>query len=67
MKLFVWDGVTLNTESYHDGGSVIAIAETEERAKELVSHLVRDFEDIGPIVFPVEHEMSDFFPDSGCC
>jgi len=67
VKLYIWNYVTLVTKSYHDGGSVIAIAETEERAKELVAHVVKDFCDVEPLVFDLTSEMWDVFANEGCC
>jgi hypothetical protein len=71
MKLFVWSNVERVTGSYHDGGGVAAIAETLERARELLvkqapecealtadPDLVRDCD--GP-------EYLEIFPDAGCC
>lgn len=37
MKLFMWDCVRRATGSYHDEGGIIVIAETLERAREMVA------------------------------
>ena len=37
MKLFKWSDVDYLTTSYHDNGGLVVIAETLERARELIS------------------------------
>jgi hypothetical protein len=37
MKLFMWDSVGGATGSYHDDGGVVVIAETLERAREMIA------------------------------
>lgn len=73
MKLFMWDFVGGATGSYHDGGGVVVIAETLERAREMIAaekerekcealtqepDLVRECD--GP-------EHISVHPDAGCC
>jgi hypothetical protein len=36
MKLFVWNDVTKATDNYHDGGGIVVIADSLERARELI-------------------------------
>lgn len=36
MKLFIWDYVSNATGNYHDEGGIIVIAETLDRAREMI-------------------------------
>lgn len=62
MKIFVWQYVDGLTDNYHDGGGVVVVAESLERARQLVPALKdepdRAFEVAGPAV-----EESLIFPD----
>lgn len=73
MKLFMWDYVGNATSNYHDEGGIVVIAETLERAREMISSdkerekcealtkepdLVRECE--GP-------EHISVHKDAGCC
>lgn len=75
MNLYIWPKATYLTDNYHDGGGVIAIAPTLDRAREIItsanysdrplssSVLITD-----PIVITeLTEEYCMIFPDAGCC
>ena len=73
MNIYVWHQIDKCTSSYHSEGGVVAIAESEERARELAKvegayielHESPD----------MEHKLEDdhtaesvyLFPNAGCC
>lgn len=68
MKVFVWEYVNHLTWDYHDGGGLLVVAESLERAKEVAG--VKEFPS-DPPDFTFEttetEERYIVFGDSGCC
>jgi hypothetical protein len=70
MKIFIWQGVSGITDSYHDGGGVAVIAEDLEAAR---AHLGRSsaMKEAPDFVFELKRgtkgPQTIVFPDSGCC
>ena len=75
MKLFVWNRVDHATDNYHDEGGVMVIAETLDRARELLKGKTgKDERPCGALTkepdLVRECEGPDYigvFPDAGCC
>lgn len=75
MKMFIWEYLGGLTGNYHDGGGVLVVAETQDRAVELIklhnSELVVEFGDNpeADLIYEVEanEEKIMIFPDAGCC
>lgn len=78
MKLFIWENVEYLTTNYHDSGGLVIMAETLERARELVPAHTDD--DGNPriceamtqppdaaLTVESEQERVWIFPDAGCC
>jgi hypothetical protein len=70
MKMFIWEYVSELTVSYHDGGGVVVVASTLERARELLppncSAVKEDPGAVYVLAGPVEERVYAF-PDAGCC
>ncbi len=72
MNLYIWDSVRSATSNYHSEGGIVAIAETIDRAREMVAKecgpncgALADMPDLvrecsGPEYITVH-------PDAGCC
>jgi len=75
MKAFVWNNIRGGlTSMWHDGGAVIAIAETEEEAKKIVLATADSPEKVTFEETPEVWELASIpaetcyiFPDAGCC
>ena len=76
MKIFIWRNVKKLTDNYHDDGGVIVVAETVERAMDLVPYTgdgERTTRVLGPpdsiytLPVGVSEEKVTVFPDNGCC
>lgn len=75
MKVFIWRNVDELTDRYHDGGGVVIIAETVQRAEELIPYTgngERMKRVVGPpdsvyTLVGTHEEKVDVFPDEGCC
>lgn len=72
MTLFIWPYVEQVSSSYHSNGGVVALAETEARARELanaqVGCYVQDTEQptvVGEVSGAEEGVW--IFPNAGCC
>lgn len=75
MQLFVWQDVSDLTSNYHDNGGVLAIADSLERARQIIL----EFPDVGSKcgVLKQDPDFTAFvtdseekvmvFPDAGCC
>lgn len=75
MQLFVWQDVSDLTSNYHDNGGVLAIADSLERARQIIL----EFPDVGSkcevmlqdpdfTAFVTDSEEKVMvFPDAGCC
>lgn len=73
MKIWLFEGAHV-TDSYHSGGSVMIIAETEGRVKQLLLEhpgVQLEEEDWKYVrTFPTHSYVPEevfIFPDSGCC
>jgi len=75
MKLYIWHRADRATANYHDEGGVIAIAESLERARELIKpNTGKDEQDcsaltqVPDLVRECEGPEGVFVhPDAGCC
>lgn len=74
MNLYVWKRIDKATTSYHSEGGVVAIAATEERARELAEASERgclfaadDKPDLVQAVADGAPEFAYVFQDAGCC
>lgn len=73
MKIWLFENVYKATDSYHDGGSVMVIAETEGQVKNLLhgTGVILSDEDWEFVrTFPTHSYVPEevfIFPDSGCC
>lgn len=75
MKLFVWNNVDHVSDSYHDNGGVVAIAESLQRAREIIAEATRHAEK-PCAAMTIEPDLSrecdgpEFIaihPNAGCC
>jgi hypothetical protein len=75
MKLFVWNDVDGVSHNYHDGGGVVVIAETLDRAREIIVSEGRSKPDCGALKADPDlvrdcaagEEYIAIHPDAGCC
>lgn len=75
MKLFVWDDVENVSGNYHDNGGLVVIAETLQRAHEIISEATKHAEKpCGALTaapdFIRECEGPEYVsvhPNAGCC
>lgn len=76
MKLFIWNNVDPITSNWHSGGGIAVIAETLERAREIINEKTHDLEhapcsaltDEPDLVRECEGpEIIMLFQDAGCC
>ena len=73
MKIWLFVDAWTVTDNYHDGGSVMVIAETRGQVENLLAHTNvelsdADWEDVR--TFPTHSYVPAevfIFPDSGCC
>ncbi len=74
MKIFIWNEIEKCSDNYHTEGGLVVIAETEERAREMVSASKCSLQDSEKPdeVFDLTTESDPkekvfVFPDAGCC
>lgn len=73
MKIWLFQNACHVTDSYHDGGSVMVIAETEGQVKNLLAYTDVELSDAdweSVRTFPTHSYVPAevfLFPDSGCC
>lgn len=79
MKLFIWKRVDNITDNYHPEAGVACIANSEERARQLIKEYAEearaqyegDCGKCGDVTFMCEvlcdEEKLFIFPDAGCC
>lgn len=81
MNIYVWEYADGVTDSLHDGGGVLVVAATVDKAREQWGEYARNFDGVKPLsntaldddpqhVWPTEffaEERIIVFPDLGCC
>lgn len=74
MKVFVFEYIDKVSEEYHEGGGLLIVAKTEERAKELINAeeyvnvTAKEWTEVVVIdAMPDAEERLIVFPDAGCC
>ena len=68
MKMFLWQSLDGLTDSYHDGGGLAVVAESLERAWEMVPAAKgHDPDKTYKLAGSKLQEESFIFPDAGCC
>lgn len=70
MRIFIWEGVSNLTDNYHDGGGLVVVAESVERAWQLApkgSDAVNRHPDRSFTLQEQAVEEAFIFPDAGCC
>lgn len=71
MNVYIWKYAEQITDSWHDGGGVLAIAESEEEARTLIKAgspvaVLGDVDLVLALAGPTEKRVI-IFPDAGCC
>lgn len=67
MKLFIWDYLCELTDSYHNGGGLVVVAEDLDKAKALNGAIGDNPPDRVYDLKGKNEEAVYVFPDSGCC
>lgn len=67
MKLFIWEYLGCLTQSYHDGGGLVIIAEDLDRAKVMNGAIGDTVPDKVYALKGKNEEAMFVFPDEGCC
>jgi hypothetical protein len=69
VNVYVWEDLDGLTDSWHDGGGVLVVAESLDRARALIPGKGdRDYEP--DLVLPVAGDTAErviVFPNAGCC
>uniref|UniRef100_A0AAU6VZJ0 Uncharacterized protein n=2 Tax=unclassified bacterial viruses TaxID=12333 RepID=A0AAU6VZJ0_9VIRU len=66
MKVYIFNYVDEITSNYHDGGGLVVVAESLERAKEMFPQ-IGDTAPDDILETSEKFEKSYIFPDAGCC
>ena len=67
MKLFIWESLDGLTDSYHDGGGLVVVAEDLDKAKTMNEAIGDNLPDKVYDLKGKNEEAVYVFPDSGCC
>lgn len=74
-SLYIWNSVSDLTDNYHNGGGVVVVAPSLERARKIIKeNCYSEHPDkCGALTEPPDHvidlseERCFIFPDAGCC